>query len=87
MAKAVRRRRRIPHCRLMLAGNVKSGFVVYHDYLWRTVHRAFYDGRDVILYFSSGVGSMNKVIARYDPRHRVAVRLTVREARVKKQVA
>lgn len=87
MAKDTRQRRRIPHCRLMLAGNVKSGFKVWHRKAWRSVHRAFFDGRDVFLYFSNGVGSMSRITARYDPRDRVAVRITIREARIKKQVA
>lgn len=87
MARATRQRRRIPHCRLMLAGHVKSGAVIYHKSMWRTIHRVFHDGFDVLFYFSSGVGSMNKIIGRYHIRHRVAVRLTIREARLKKQVA
>lgn len=87
MAKDTRKRRRIPHCRLMLAGNVKSGVKVYHKGGWHTVQRAYYDGRDVILYFSRGAGSRQFTTGRYDPRDRVAVVIRTREARIKKQVA
>jgi hypothetical protein len=80
------KRRRIPHGKLLKAGNVKAGMVVYHDTKWRTVHRAFFDGRDVCLYFSRGVGCRNPAIGRYQPCHLVAARITVREARIK-QVA